>query len=111
MPKKATFTERLSKIRNARGLTQTELSKLTGISQRVIAHYETKTKKPDPKYIMILAKTLNVSIDELMGFKPTKEKELVKNKTLLKKIKMLDKLHPEDQKTVINLIDNLYKRN
>lgn len=109
MPKTVTesFSHKLFTIRKARGLSQYDLSELTGISHRMIVHYEKHAKNPPSKAILQLAKALKVSVDELIGNKPTKEKELVKNRNLLKKIIILDNLPPEDQKTISKHIDDL----
>ena len=101
------FARKLIDIRKSKGLTQIDISKLTGISLRMIAHYETKVKYPSPDKLMLLAKALKVSIDELLGYKPVKEKEIIKNRKLLKKLKMADDLPLKDQKAIIHYIDAL----
>jgi transcriptional regulator with XRE-family HTH domain len=107
MPIKDTFAQRLIKIRKARGLSQYELADISAISQRMIAHYETKSINPPAKAIIKLAKALNVTADELIGSIPTKEKAIFKNRQLLKKIQVLDSLPLSEQKTIINLIDSI----
>ncbi len=107
---RGTFAQRLLAIRKSRGLTQTELSKLTGISTRMIAHYETRATNPPATKLLLLAKALKVSIDELLGYKSFKGEEIMQNRKLLKKIKMLDKLPPADQKALIHYIKALLDR-
>ena len=108
---KETFSQRLLKIRKVRGLSQYDLADMTGISQRMIVHYEKHAKNPPSRSIIKLAKALNVTIDELVGHSPTKIKEEFSNKKVINKMKILEQLPHEDQNTVINLIDNLNKRN
>lgn len=98
----------LRNIRKLRGLTQDELAKKTGLSQRVIAYYENETEQISSKPLMELAKALEVSTDEILGFKnvsistsPILEIKLIKK---LKKIKELDK---RDQYAVFQLINSL----
>ena len=101
------FSERLVKIRKSKGLSQQELSSMTGISRRMIAHYETKIVNVPPDSSVKLAKALNITIDELMGHKPLKQKESTKTRKLVKKLKTLEKLPPHEQKTITSLIDSL----
>lgn len=111
MPKtqKEYFSQRLAKIRKAKGLTQLELAKLTGFSRRAIAHYETKIKEIPQNNISILAKALNVSTDELLGHKPVKENKEI-NRAIIKKAQMLDELPAKDQNSVLEFIDALHSR-
>ena len=105
-----TFGERLIRIRKAKGLTQVELGKIADMSQRMIAHYETRATNPPADKLLLLAKALKVSVDELLGYKSFKGEEIIKNRKLLKQVKMLDKLPPADQKALIHYIEALLTR-
>jgi len=103
--------ESLSRARTARGITQRELAKMTGVSYRVIAHYETVVKNPSPDVVVKIAKALKVSADELMGLKPLTQKEPpVKNRRLLKKMKTIDDSPRSDQQDVMKYIDMVVDR-
>lgn len=105
------FAIRLLQIRKGKGLSQYDLASLTGLSQRVIAHYETVIRNPNPTVVVKLAKALKVSADELMGIKPITDKEPpVKNRRLLKKLKVFDQLSHEDQKAVLKHIEALSEK-
>lgn len=110
MPKSAklrtAFAKQLSSIRNSKGISQRELAKLTGVSQRVIALYETIIKNPTPDLVVRIAKSLDVSIDELMGHKTIKIKENLDRKTI-KKARMIAELPLSDQKTILRHIEDL----
>jgi hypothetical protein len=57
---------------------------------------------------LTLAKTLKVSIDELMGYKAfTGKEEIFQSRKVLRKMKLLDQLTEKDKKTVFGLIDAL----
>ena len=102
------FAQRLAQIRKAKGISQYALADAAGISQRMVAHYETVIQNPNPDVVVRLAKALKVSADEIMGLKPIKEKEPpLKNRKLLKRLKALDQMPPEDQKKIISHIDDL----
>lgn len=109
-PKKnrSPFAERLLRIRMDKGLTQRELARVTSISQRMIAHYETNIQTPSAEIVMRLAKALDISIDQIMGRRPVANKAPeIKNKRLLRKLKELDELPEKDQKKVIEHIEDL----
>ena len=59
------LSENMKIIRNAKGITQTELAKLLGIKRGYIALLETKKKTPSIKFASRLAEALGVPIKEL----------------------------------------------
>jgi len=101
------FAERLVRIRKAKGITQRDLARLTGVSPRVVALYETTIKYPTADIVLSLGRALDVSADQLMGRRPMKIKQEVSRKTI-KKAKMLEELPPEALKSVMNMIDTLH---
>jgi len=60
------FAANFKKARMKLGLGQVELAKKIGIDQRAISNYETGLRKPRIARIPIIARALNVSIDELV---------------------------------------------
>ena len=62
------FFERLYNERIKRGLTQQQLSEISGISRSTIAAYEQNTRKPSYENLITLADVLRISIDYLTGF-------------------------------------------
>jgi transcriptional regulator with XRE-family HTH domain len=97
----------LIQLRKAKGITQTELAHSSGVSQRVVAMYETTVKNPTADIVLRLARALDLSVDQLMGRRPVKAKEAVSRKTLLK-AKRLEELSSEDQKTIDRMIESLH---
>jgi transcriptional regulator with XRE-family HTH domain len=67
------FGQRLKKEREIRGLTQADLAKEVKVSVPTIAEYEAGKKMPRHNKLIILAKTLNVSTDYLLGLTDIKE--------------------------------------
>jgi transcriptional regulator with XRE-family HTH domain len=61
------FNERLKKLREGRGLTQVQLSELTGISARMIQKYESGNARPRLDAAEKIAKALNITADQLLG--------------------------------------------
>ena len=61
------FGERLAALRKAAGFTQVELAAELGISQRMVAYYESPQAAPPANLLPAIATALGVSIDELFG--------------------------------------------
>ena len=59
----------LHHLRTEKGLTQQDLSVVTGIPQRTIAHWERTGRLAGRKEIVALTKALNVSVSELLRLK------------------------------------------
>jgi transcriptional regulator with XRE-family HTH domain len=102
------FGSRLAQVRQGRGLTQAELGRAVGVSQRVIAYYETETQQPPGALLADLATALKVSADELLGLKETAEKRSPKRARLLKRLQKVEELPAVDQRTVLKLVDALH---
>ena len=49
------------------GLSQSELSKRTGLSQQMISHWESNKSEPGIEKLVILADFYGISLDELIG--------------------------------------------
>lgn len=61
------FADKLIKIRKSRGLSQQDLSRLSGLSRRALAYYESGERLPRHRAtIEALSHTLNVDSGELM---------------------------------------------
>lgn len=63
------FASKLKKARQNTGFTQREVAKETGITQSVLARYETGKLEPCIEVIGILADFYEVSVDWLIGTK------------------------------------------
>jgi len=108
-----TIGKNIRKLRKAKGITQVELAKKLKTTQQVITSYERGINKPDPDKIPNIAKALGVSVDELYDV----PKEVIQNpvernhkNTRVSKITgIVQKLKPEAQRTVLNLVKNLAK--
>ena len=62
-----TFKERLKELREEAGLTQYELAKKIGATQKAISFWELGLNEPKASYIFELAKTFKVTSDYLLG--------------------------------------------
>lgn len=61
------FGQRLLFARESRGLSQTDLARLTGLQPAAIGHFERDRRKPSFANVRALAKALSVSSDYLLG--------------------------------------------
>jgi len=63
----AVFPERLRCAREYRGLNQGELAARAGLQPSAISHFETGARKPSFDNLRLLADTLDVTTDYLLG--------------------------------------------
>jgi DNA-binding XRE family transcriptional regulator len=55
--KRTVFGRRLHALRQARGMTQIDLAKAAGMSQRMVSHYECEIENPTAEMVVRLAST------------------------------------------------------
>ena len=103
------FGARLIAVRQARGLTQIQLAAATDSTQRAISYYETGGGYPTHEALIALAKVLEISSDELLGLRKSKQDRDVtpQNRNLWKKFQKVAELPDRDQRAVIRLINSL----
>ena len=61
------FNKRLREMRIKRGYTQQRLADILNIALRSYQCYETGTRTPNYNLLILIADTLNVSLDYLLG--------------------------------------------
>ena len=103
------FGKRLVAVRQARGLTQVQLAKATGTTQRVVSRLETIADFPTVPVLLELCRALRVSADELLGLKAPPRVEAARQppeeKRLWKHLRLVAQLPERDQRAVLRLID------
>jgi len=107
--KPAGIGARLAALRRAAGYTQIELAEALGVTQRMISYYEGQTDPPPSTLLPKLAKTLGVSVDELLGVKPIKPSHKPDSR-MQRRLSQVEKLPPAAKRQVIQLIDTFIKR-
>lgn len=110
MPKKSestilNFGKTLANMRKASGLTQQQLGDTVGVSKRVIAYYEGETDYPPTHLIATLAKALNVSTDELLGLKQTKETLSPNLASLWRRLKVIENFSDKEKRSVLQYVE------
>jgi transcriptional regulator with XRE-family HTH domain len=101
------ISRNIIKYRKAKGLTQTKLAELAGLSTRMIAHYETNISNPPLNNLLAIAKALGVSILELIGQSKGPQVDLFQDIDMrtLKKIMQIKELSKMDRATIYNTIN------
>jgi transcriptional regulator with XRE-family HTH domain len=103
--------ERLYRVRRARGLTQEQLGELTGLSKRMIAHYEVGSKAMTVDSLKKIAVSLGVAISHLLGEKSTPpDLETGIKPSIRKRLDTLKELPAPDQQAIFRMIDNAAKK-
>lgn len=105
------FPKRLRTLRSQKGMSQVELAKLIKTTPRVYNRWEKGTAVPTVGFIVKLADTLQVSLDELVGrIEPKPPTFKVRNPKLHEMYRQIDQLSVEDQHVLVALLDSLLKR-
>lgn len=107
MKDKSTFGANLSALRKAKGLSQRDLAKATGISQRMIVYYENRATIPPIEKINKLATALQLTVADLLDSSVSNKELLSLNTRTLKKVKLLEQLPATEQRKVLDYINAL----
>ncbi|KAB2930032.1 MAG: helix-turn-helix transcriptional regulator [Rhodocyclaceae bacterium] len=116
MPKRKTeviesFGERLAQLRRDAGFTQVEFAAEVGITQRMVAYYESPNATPPATLLPAIATALGVSIDELFG--RAAKRRLVKQEgdsRLRRRLLAIEKLDVAEKRQVLQLLDAFIER-
>lgn len=98
------FGQRVKKLRKQKGWTQKELGNRIGVTYTQLNKYEGGTNAPPLDKLQALASALETSIDYLVTGQLGEEVPL-HNTRLIQRFRELESFDPEDQETVIKLID------
>jgi transcriptional regulator with XRE-family HTH domain len=104
---KEPFGKRLARLRKAAGHSQYTLADETGISNRMIAYYETH-HHPPTHVLPIFAKVLGVSTDQLLGVEKVKEVK-GRDSRLRRRIQEIEKLPAAQRKQIAQYLDTFLK--
>ena len=105
------FGERLASLRKTAGFTQIELAAELGVSQRMVAYYESPAATPPANLLPQIAAALGVSIDELFGVGA--KRRLVKqdgDTRLRRRLLAIEKLGVAEKRQVLQVIDAFIER-
>ena len=102
------FPQKLSKLRNERGLTQQELAGLIGVGIAQMRRYEKGNSSPTLEVIKNIARTLGVSSDELI-FDENERVAAAKilDRKLLDQFELISKLNAHDKEAVKTILESM----
>ena len=93
------FAKNLRKFRKDKGYSQQKLAKILGYGYTAIANYESGRNEPSLDVLIVLAETLGVTVDELLGVEKNPEERRL--------LSAFQKLDEEEKMTILNMIDTL----
>lgn len=99
------FGERLARLRQAAGFSQRELARELDISQRMVAYYEGETEYPPAHLLPVLAQTLGVTTDQLLGLEPARPSGRERDTRLWRRFRQIEKLPAAQRKPIIQVLD------
>lgn len=106
-----TFGSMLAAARRKKGYTQEELGGLIGTSKRVISYFEREAKNPTVETIKKLAEVLEVSPQKLLNPAGDSIEEPKAIRSLQKKLSVVHKLPPDEQRYIAKMIDLIAEKN
>lgn len=111
--KNTIFAKNLKRLRKKRGLSQYDLADLTGISRRMIGHFETKAVQPPLDKIELIAKALKVKMSELFinGEDNEEIDPSIFDTRSLKKLRDILSLPPNDRSDLYRMLNKMLRKN
>ena len=108
MELKKLFSERLKSARNKKGITQDQLSQITGISQKVISSYEQGIVLPGADNLKKITVALEITADYLL-FQHAYPKEIprVKDPELYESYFILESLNEKERESALFLLNSI----
>jgi transcriptional regulator with XRE-family HTH domain len=105
-----TFGQRMARFRKDAGYSQRELAAELGIAQRMIAYYEKQTEHPPTHLLPLLARTLRVSADELLGIQKPKPVRKTRDTRLWRRFSQIEKMGQQERRQVLQVLDAFIER-
>ncbi len=99
------FGKVLAAARKKKGYTQEELARMVGTTKRMISYYERQAKNPTVETIYKLAQVLEIAPEKLLNPTPQLAEQPKAIRSLQKKLGIVHKLPPEEQRYIARMID------
>jgi transcriptional regulator with XRE-family HTH domain len=107
----AALGRRVAEARKAQSFTQQQLAKRLGISQQTLAHYEVGRLRIAVAMLPMLAKELNVSVEDLIGYSNgTRQTRRGPTPKLQRQIEQVRQLPRAKQRFVIEMLDTVLQQ-
>lgn len=99
------FGNKIVQLRKQKDLSRDELGKNVGTSGAIIGRYERNEITPSVDMAAKIAEALEVSLDYLVGSAAA----VVKDKKMLYRLEILEKVSEDDKQTILKVLDSLLK--
>jgi transcriptional regulator with XRE-family HTH domain len=106
---KSMFSERLIKLRKAKGLSQEQLAAALHIPRHKIAYFETKAANPTADSLSLLANYFGVPVSHFIEQEDAAARKRGPESELEARFKKLRELPKSQQRTVLAMLDGLIK--
>lgn len=100
---------RVAELRRTEGMTQVQLAQLLGVSQQTVNSYEVARRRIPVSTLPVLAGTLGVSMEELIGAPPATAKKRGPTPKLQQQIERIQRLPKAQQRFVMQTLETLLK--
>jgi transcriptional regulator with XRE-family HTH domain len=100
----------IKSLRKEKGMTQKELSEITGFSQNTISNHENQNRSITEKDISVYSKALGVSPQHLFDLISNEQSSMTTDFLTKKANQIFSKLSNDSKKSVIKFSQNLYEQ-
>ena len=104
------LSKTLKMVREAKGLSQKELSGLIDMAQAQYSRIESGKTDPSFSVVVKIAKALGLTLTEFFAADEIFSDVNTHDKTLMEKLRLLDSLDEIEKKSIYNLIDSLISK-
>lgn len=111
-PPDAAFARRLRRLREARRISQADLARRLGVSQRTVSAYETGAAWPPPPTLLRLSDEFGIAVDELLGRKKLRKRleGSEDSREMWTRLQRVRRLTERDRRLVFAMINRLLNR-
>jgi len=108
-----TLGQRIAEARRLKGLTQIELAKKIGITQKLVTDYETGRTHMNAEMLARFSIAISIPADKLLGLNFDSENSGMKTFSLryMRRIREIDKLPEIRRRAILKTIDDLIRAN
>jgi transcriptional regulator with XRE-family HTH domain len=101
----ASLGERVTQLRKTRNITQVQLAEVLGVSQQTVQAYEVGRRRLPVTTLRLLAKTLGVTLDELLAEGEHAPRKRGPVSQLQQHIERISQLPKPKQRMIMDMID------
>jgi transcriptional regulator with XRE-family HTH domain len=98
---------RIAALRNKAGLSQAQLAEIIGIPQRTLSFYEREAGDIPAGLVPVLAKALDVSLEEVLGLHQSAGKKRGPKSQLERQLEAVADLPRSQQQQILNVVQAL----